>query len=137
MIFFLLCYIKLNWILVSAPMLFKFASVSPFNRPLMLLLRTSFQCDLRLLLSSRLTDFHRFPPPSNCSFTTPRYHSKHGTENFIARAISSAPEMVKAIRVHELGGPEVCPYFLRFWFSIRLFSFCWAWIYRNSAKYLH
>ncbi|KAG7017081.1 qor [Cucurbita argyrosperma subsp. argyrosperma] len=83
---------------------------------------SQFHCDLRLLLpSSRLFHcspivsrhfFKRIPSSLSCSSETPRCDLKLGAENFIARAVSSrvessAPEMVKAIRVHEVGGPEV------------------------------
>ncbi|XP_022969802.1 uncharacterized protein LOC111468893 [Cucurbita maxima] len=83
---------------------------------------SQFHCDLRLLLpSSRLFYcnsivsqhfFYRIPSSLNCSSETHRCDLKLGAENFIPRAISSraessAPEMVKAIRVHEVGGPEV------------------------------
>ncbi|XP_022929084.1 uncharacterized protein LOC111435775 [Cucurbita moschata] len=83
---------------------------------------SQFHCDLRLLLpSSRLFHcspivsrhfFKRIPSSLSCSSETHRCDLKLGAENFIARAISSrvelsAPEMVKAVRVHEVGGPEV------------------------------
>ncbi|XP_038877128.1 quinone oxidoreductase [Benincasa hispida] len=76
----------------------------------MFLLRTNFQFHCKPIVFQQF--FYRIPSSPTCSFATHRYHLKDRTENFIAKAISSraessALEMVKAIRVHELGGPEV------------------------------
>ncbi|CAK9311159.1 unnamed protein product [Citrullus colocynthis] len=76
----------------------------------MFLLRTSFQFHCNPIVFQHF--FYRIPSSPTCSFATHRCHLKLGTENSIASAISSraessALEMVKAIRVHELGGPEV------------------------------
>src|SRR5574337_1257762 len=76
----------------------------------MFLLRTSFQFHCNPIVFQHF--FYRIPSSPTCSFAIHRYHLKLRTDNFITRAISSraessALEMVKAIRVHELGGPEV------------------------------
>ncbi|KAA0043472.1 2-haloacrylate reductase [Cucumis melo var. makuwa] len=76
----------------------------------MCLLRTTLQFHCNPIVFKQF--FYRIPSSPVCSFATHRYHLKLKTDNSITRAISSraessALEMVKAIRVHELGGPEV------------------------------
>ncbi|KGN50306.1 uncharacterized protein LOC101222241 [Cucumis sativus] len=75
----------------------------------MFLLRT-FQFHCNPIVFKQL--FYPIPSSPICSFPTHRYHLKLKTDHFITRVVSSraqssALEMVKAIRVHELGGPEV------------------------------